>query len=181
MSQITLTGKIVASQPLFDNGSFRKQTLLIEVVNGNFTSHFPIDFINGDIDTVLPQVQLNGTYTFSGYVQGSKNLMQDRNGNPTAYLSISVKQVAPAAGAGLPQTTPMTAPQPAAQQGFAAPQAQPVQQGFVGAPAQQAAPSQPAQGFGNTQPQPAQQGVGTPAPAANQGFGGAPAGNGFGN
>lgn len=181
MSQISITGRIVAAQPLFDNGSFRKQTLLIEVVNNNFTSHFPVDFINGDIDTVLSQVQMNGTYTFNGYVQGSKNLMQDRNGNPTAYLSISVKSVAPAQSQMPPANSQINqaaqggyvgAPQQ--QQGFAQPaqQTQP-QQGF-GQPQQAQAPSQgfgsqPQQGFGQA-PQPQQaapQGFGQPA----QGFG----------
>lgn len=184
MSQISITGRVVAAQPFFSTESFRKQTLIIEVVNGNFTSYFPIDFTQANIDNVLPQVQMGGTYTFVGYVQGSKNQMQDRNGNPTAYLSISVNSVAPAASA-LPPTTPATAPQP----GFGQPQG-----GFVGQPQQQAQPQQPAvqpnQGFGAPAPsqqqpqgfgsQP-QQGFGAPQTTPAQGFGNTPAnGNGFG-
>lgn len=168
MSKVQITGKVVAGQPLFDNGSFRKQTLIIEVVNGTYTSYFPIEFHQQDVDTLLPQVQLNGTYQFDGWLQGSRNQMQDRNGQPTAYLSFKVGSVAPAQSAGLPPTTPSTAPQ---QQG-----------GYVG-PSNPAPAAQPSQGFGTPNPnQPAQgfnnppaQGFGNapaPASAPSQGFGG---------
>lgn len=183
MSQVTLTGKIVAAQPLFDNGSFKKQTLIIEVVNGSYTSYFPIDFTQDKIQTLLPNCQMGGTYSFTGYIQGSKNQMQDRNGNPTAYLSISVNQVVQAQAAA-PQPA-QGFQQPAPQQGFQ----QPAQQGgYMGQPQQtqpapQAAPQgfgapQPAQGFGDQQPQgfgqpaqPQQQaapGFGQPAPGFGQ-------------
>ena len=168
MSQLSLTGRIVAAQNLFDSGNgFRKQTLIIEVVNGSYTSYFTADFINAEIDTLLPQVAMGQTYTFTGYLQGSKNQMADKNGQPTAYLSFSVKQVAPAQSQ-MPAANSQVN-QPA--QGYAQPQQQ---GGYVGAPQQQQGFAQPAQ---QTQPatQP-QQGFGQPqqAQAPSQGFGSQP-------
>lgn len=187
MSQIQLTGRVIAGQPFFDNGSFRKQTLIIEVQSGQYQNYYPVDFTQGDIDSLLPQVQMGGTYTFTCYVQGSNKQMTDKNGSPTAYLNLKVSALAQAS-AGLPPTSPVTAPQqqfqqPQQQQGFAAPAPQ---QGGFGAPQQQQGgfiggqPQQQAQGFGAQQAQPAS-GFGTPTPAANQGFGNPPAnGGGFG-
>lgn len=159
MSQIQLTGRIIGAQPFFDNGSFRKQTLIIEVLSGSYQNYYPVDFTQGDVDTLLPQVQMGGTYLFSLYVQGSQKQMTDKNGSPTAYVNLKVHAVAPAQSA-LPPTAQQTAPN--------AFQQQPQQGGFVGQPAQQ-----PQQGFGAPQQQPApQQGFGQQAaPAPN--FGGA--------
>lgn len=191
MSQITITGRIISAQPMFTTGSFRKQTLIVEVVNNNnYVSFFPIDFQQSEIDTLLPQLQPNGTYTFTCWVQGSspnKETNQapvDRNGQTTAYLNLKCTAVAPAQSQMPPANSQVNqaaqggyvgAPQ---QQGFAQPaqQTQPAaqpQQGF-GQPQQTQAPSQgfgsqPQQGFGQA-PQPQQaapQGFGQPA----QGFG----------
>ena len=192
MSQVTITGKVVAAQQLFtsSSGTFQKQTVIVEVVNGNYTSYFPVDFTNQDIQNFLNsgQVQMGHTYQITGYLQGSGQQVTDKNGQPTAYLNIKATAVAPAQSQ-MPQTAQATAPQ--AQGGFVGPSNQPQQCNAFGAPqpaaqqpqgfGQPAAPSQPnqAQGFGN-QPQ---QGFGNsaPAPAPNQGFGNAPNnGGGFG-
>lgn len=174
MSQITISGKVVAGQAMYQTETFRKQTLIVEIVNGNYTSYMPIEFHQGDIDTLLPQVQLNGSYSFTCHVNGSKNMMTDRNRQPTAYLNLKVASIAPAQQQAAPapvQGFGAPAPQqgfgqPApAQQGFSAPAAQPVQQGF----------GQPAQGgfVGGQQPAQQQQGFGAPTQAApaQQGFG----------
>lgn len=174
MSQISITGRVIAGQAMYQTDTFRKQTLIVEVVNGNYTSFYPLDFIQGDIDTLLPQVQLNGSYTFTCHVNGSSKQMTDRNGQPTAFVNLKVSGVAPAQqqaapapaqgfGAPAPQQG-FGQPAPAQQQGFGAPAAQPSQQGF----------GQPTQGgfVGGQQPAqaaPAQQGFGTPP--AQQGFG----------
>lgn len=170
--QVQITGRIVAAQPLFDNGSFRKQVLILEVQSGNYVNFYPVEFTQGDIDTLLPQVQMNGTYNFTAWVQGSKNQSTDRNGQPAAYVNLKVSAVAPAQAAQAPQ---QQAPQgfnqaPAAQpQGFGQPAQQQAPAGF-GQPAQ---PQQPAQGgfgapapqsFGQPAQQPTQQGFGAPAP-----------------
>lgn len=143
MSQITLTGRAVNGQQLFTsaNGSFKKQTIIIEVVNGTYTSYFPLEFHNADVDTFLSsgQVQMGQTYAFTGWLQGSNQQMTDKNGQPTAYLSVKVTAVAPAQSA-LPNTAAQTAPN-----AFQQPQQQ--QGGFVGQPAQQQQPA-PQQGFG---------------------------------
>lgn len=183
MSQVTLIGTIVGSQALFDNGSFKKQTLLISVVDGQYTNFYPIDFIQNRIDTLLPQVQMGGTYQFTGYLRGSRNQMTDKLGQPTAYLNLDITAVAPAQ-VQLPPTSPITAPQPQfgqPAQSFGAPQqqSQPVQQQQFGQPQQGGFVGQPAptQGFGNPQPtgfgQPAQavQGQGSPFGQPAQGFG----------
>lgn len=158
MSQIQLTGRVIGGQPFFDNGSFRKQTLIIEVQSGNYQNYYPIDFTQGDVDTLLPQVQMNGTYLFSVWVQGSQKQMTDKNGSLTAYVNLKVSAVAPAQSS-LPATSPQTAPN-----AFQQPQQQ--QGGFVGQPAQQP------QGFGAPQQQAPQQGFGQQeAPAPNFGGG----------
>lgn len=164
MSQTTITGRIVNAQQLFtsSNGNFRKQTLILEVVNGSYTSYLPIELHNADIDNIMPTIQQNGTYTVTAYVQGSNQQMTDKNGQPTAYVSLKATSVVPAQGGGLPQTTPATAPNT-------------FQGGFVGQPAQPAAPAvNPNQGFGNPAPAaPAPNfggGNANPAPAQGGGF-----------
>lgn len=140
-NQVQIQGRVVNGQQLFTTGNFRKQTLIVEVVNGNYTSYLPVEFHNADIDTFLGsgQVQSNQSYTFTCWVQGSNQQFTDKNGQPTAYISLKVSAVAPAQS-GLPQTTPATAPQT----GFG----QPAQGGFVGQPTQ---PTTPSQGFGSQQ------------------------------
>lgn len=145
--QTQITGKYVAAQNPFNNGSFRKQTILVEVVNGTYTSYFPIDFTQGNIDSVFPQIQPNGTFTFTCYVQGSKTPMTDKNGQPTAYLSLSCTAVVPAQPQQVPP--PQVNITPPAQTTFGQQQQQ--QGGFIGFPQQTA--QQPVANFGN---QPAQ-------------------------
>lgn len=182
MSQITISGKVVAGQAMYQTETFRKQTLIVEIVNGRYTSYMPIEFHQGDIDTLLPQVQLNGSYSFTCHVNGSKNIMTDRNGQPTAYLNLKVASIAPAQQQAAPapaQGFGVPAPQqgfgqpaPQQQQGFGQPAAQPAQQGF-GQPAQGGfvGGQQSAPAFGQQPaPQQQQQGFGSPTPA-QQGFG----------
>lgn len=161
MSQTQITGKFVSAQQLFATDSFRKQTIIVEVVNGNYTSFLPVEFHNQDIDTFGPQLQMGGSYVFTCWVQGSKQQYTDKNNQPTAYVSLKCTQIAPAQQAApqqqggfgaAPQQQGGSIGQPAqqpAQGGFGAPtQAHPAQQqgGFGGQPAQQ--PSAP--NFGNT-------------------------------
>lgn len=169
MSQVTITGRIVAAPPQYNSGNFSKQTLIVEVQSGQYQQYYPLDFINADIQSLLPQVQMGGTYAFTCFVNGSSKQMTDRDNNPTAYVNLKVSAVAPAhvpapapspqVGFGQQAPTPafgqpapaqqgFGAQQPAQQQGFGAQQpaqnpfGQPQTQGFVGAP-----PAQ--QGFGN--------------------------------
>lgn len=202
MSQVQITGKYVNAAQIFSTGSFTKQTIIVEVVNGNYTSYFAIEFHQADVQNVFPQIQPHGVYTFTCWVQGSNQQMTDKNGQPTAYTQLKCTAVVPAQNASAPapaQNNFQQPQQPA--QGFAQPQQQ---GGFAGQPQPQQQsfgqqPAQPAQSFGA----PAQQQApaapfGQPAPSAGQGFGqnqaqpqpaaaqpfGAPAannGNAFGN
>lgn len=163
--QVQITGQYVNAQQKFDNGSFKKQTIVVETMNqNNYKSYFPIEFHQADVDNLFAHIQPHGFYTFTCWVQGSNQIMSDKNQQPTAYVSLKCTKVDVAA-AQLPHTSPITAPQPFGQQ----PQqqafpAQP-QQGFIGQPQQPQAfaqPQQPAptqQTFGSPQ----QQGFGTPA------------------
>lgn len=138
MAQITLTGKFHAAGTYFDNGSFKKQPIIVEVTENGYTSYLPVDFQK---DNIQKLTQIGATigmyYTFTCFVQGSKSVSTDKNGSPAAYLNLSCTQIAPAQA---PQQA--TAPQAPAfnqpQQGYGAPQ-QP-QQGFA-APAPAPAPS----------------------------------------
>lgn len=164
--QTQITGRVVAAAPFFDNGSFKKQTLIVEVVNGNFTSYVPVDFTQGDVDGILQQVQMNGTYQFTAWVQGSKQVMQDRNGGSTAYVSLKVSAVQQAQSQ-LPPTSAQTAPNAYQQQ-------QPQQGGF-GAPAQSQGGSQQPQQQGGFVGQPQQGSFGQPQQQQQNNFGQPPA------
>ena len=157
MSQITIQGRIVAAPPQYSSGNFNKQTLIVEVQSGQYQQYYPLDFINADIQSLLPQVQMGGTYAFTCFVNGSSKQMTDRDNNPTAYVNLKVSGVAPAQAQAPAQQ----------QQGFGAPQ-QPAQGFGAPQPAQQ-----PQQGFGQPQAQPAPNPFGQPAQPA-QGFVGAP-------
>lgn len=185
MSQVQITGRYINAAQLFQTANFTKQSIIVEVVNGNYTSYFNLEFHQADVQNVFPQIHPNGTFTFTCWVQGSNQQMTDKNGQPTAYTTLKCTAVAPAQSQMPPANSQVNqaaqggyvgAPQQ--QQGFAQPvqQTQPAtqpQQGF-GQPQQTQAPSQgfgsqPQQGFGQA-PQPQQaapQGFGQPA----QGFG----------
>lgn len=153
MSQVTITGRIVAAPPQYNSGNFSKQTLIVEVQSGQYQQYYPLDFINADIQSLLPQVQMGGTYAFTCFVNGSSKQIVDRDNNPAAFVNLKVSAVAPSQQA-----------QPQQSQGFGAPQQQP--QGFgqpqqtPAAPASQpfGAPQQPQQGFGAPQSAPPAQG-----------------------
>lgn len=168
MSNVTLTGTIVAAQQLFDNGSFKKQTYIVEVVNNNYSSFFPVEFHQQDVQNLTPQLQPNVMYTFSGFMQGSKNQTVDKNGQPSAYLSFKCTSVVQA-GQQQPQ-------QPVNNfQNNAAPQNNFPQNngGFVGNPPaqQQNFPQNNGNNFQNN----------GQAPAQNNGFAQQPQNNAFNN
>lgn len=185
--QTTITGQVVTGQQMFINaaGTFRKQVLIVQVVNGNYTSFFPVEFVNGDIDTLLPQVQLNGTYSFTCYVQGSNQQMTDKNGQPTAYLSLKVTSVTQPGQQQAPaQNNFQNNPAPA--NNFQA-QAQPVNNngGFVGGAPANNNFAQPANNNFNQPAQPAQTNAfaqpNNVAPNQGNNFAGQPIPNGFTN
>lgn len=192
MSQTQITGKCIALAAPYQTATFVKQTALIEIVNGSYTSYMPIDFTQADVQNLVPQLQQNGVYTFTCYVQGSNKTFTDKNGQPTAYISLKCTALVPAQQQA-PAQPAYNTPAPAAQpQSFGG---QPAQGGHIGAPQPnnfggQPAPSQPAQGsfgqpqqsnFGGGDPNQAN-GFGNPAPATNtgNGFGNPQQGNGFG-
>lgn len=140
MSQTQITGKCIGLAAPYQTATFVKQTALVEIVNGSYTSFMPIDFTQADVQNLVPLLQQNGVYTFTCYVQGSNKTFTDKNGQPTAYISLKCTALVPAQQQA-PAQPAYNAPAPAAQQqGFGGQPAQP-QGGFVGAP-QASAPQQ---------------------------------------
>lgn len=147
--KITITGKYVNAAQQTQTGSFTKQSVIVEVVNGTYVSYFNVEFHQTDVQNIFPQLVPHGMFNFECWVQGSNKQFTDKNNQPTAYTTLKCVAVSPAQQAAAPQPPAQQFAQPQqSQQGFAPQQTQ----GFA-APAQAPAPS-----FAP----PAQPGIGAP-------------------
>lgn len=172
MSQVTVQGKYVNAAQPFQSSTFSKQSIIVEVVDGNYVSYFNLEFHQADVQNLFPQLQPNASYNFVCFIQGSRQQMTDKNGQPTAYTALKCVSFTPANAQAPQQQAPQGFnQQPAAQpQGFGQPAQQQAPAGFGGQPAPAQQPAQggfgaPAQqSFGQPAQQPAQGGFGAPAP-----------------